>query len=157
MAPIAEATYQSLVPGELKLPGSRESRPAAWNSICELPGQFQGQRPSSRAFASKLRFTGADAIATPRPETILFGGLNDPRLRLLKPIPLRISREAQGTTVRWAEADTAASGDTLTSAMEKFGARLRSLFHELTDSQSLDADRAKLLGVLAQHIAFRPA
>ena len=157
MAPIAEATYQSLVPGSLKLPGSREARPSAWTSISELPGQFQSARQPSRAYLADLRFMDENAFAAGRPETILFGALNDPRLRLLKPIPLRVSREAAGTTVTWIEADAGASGETLTSAMDKFGARLRSLFHQLADSHSLDAERARLLEVLAQHVAFRPA
>jgi hypothetical protein len=156
VAPIAEATYQSLVPGSLKLAGSA-THPDAWSSICELPGELQPLRQISRAFAADLRFAGDDAFSASPPETILFGGLNDPRLRLLKPIPLRVSRKAERTTVKWVEADTAASGETLTSAMEKFGARLRSLFHELADSHSLNADRARLLEVLATHVAFRPA
>jgi hypothetical protein len=154
MAPIAEATYQSLVPGSLKLPVSTGIRAGAWSTISELPGQYQAP---ARAFAADLHFTGEDAFAAARPETVLFGGLSDPRLRLLKPIPLRVSRVAEATTVRWVEADAEASGETLTSAMEKFGSHLRKLFHELADSHSLDPDRARLLEVLAQHVAFRPA
>jgi len=157
MAPIAEATCQSLIPGSLKLPGSREARPSAWTTISELPGQFQSARQPSRAYLADLRFMDQSAFAAGRPETILFGALNDPRLRLLKPIPLRVLREGERTTVRWVEADAAAAGDSLTAAMERFGARLRSLFHQLADSPSLDAERARLLEVLAQHVAFRPA
>ena len=157
MAPIAEATYQSLIPGSLKLAGSPEARPGAWSDISALPGQFQGLRPPSRAFAANLRFKGEGVFAAAPPDTILFGGLNDPRLRLLRPIPLQVSREAERTTVRWVEADTAASGETLTSAMEMFGMRLRAIFHQLADSHSLDADRARLLDVLTRHVAFRSA
>jgi hypothetical protein len=157
VAPIAAATYQSLVPGALKLAGSAESRPSAWTSIRELPGQFEGLRQSSRAFPADLRFSNVDARAGAQPQTILFGGLIDPRLRLLRPIPLKVSREAERTTVEWIEADTAASGATLTSAMEKFGARLRSIFHELTERHSLDPERARILEVLTQHISCRPA
>jgi len=155
MAPIAEATYQNFVPGSLRLAGSGETRPGAWSAICELPGQ--GSRQPARAVTADLRFTGQDAFAASRPETVLFGGLNDPRLRLLKPIPLKVSREGERTRVSWVEADTAASGETLTCAMERFGTRLRSLFYELADSHSLDADRARLLEVLTRHVALRPA
>lgn len=157
MAQIAEATCQSLIPGSLKLPGSREARLSAWNTICELPGQFQSARPSSRTIAADLRFVDETGFSAALPETILFGALNDPRLRLLKPIPLRVSRDAEGTEVKWVEADTGASGETLTAAMGKFAVRLRLLFHELADSHSLDPDRARLLEVLSQHVAFRPA
>ncbi len=156
MAPIAEATCQSLIPGSLKLAASDRPQPGGWNSICALPGQMHGRRPAFRSVTAGLRFTAGEAFATARPETILFGAISDPRLRVIQPIPLKVSREGGQTTVRWVEADKAASGGTLTSAMEKFGARLCVLFHELAGSRWLDEERARLLEIVTQHVAFRP-
>lgn len=158
MAPVAEATYQSLIPGSLELAASGRPQPGGWrNSICALPGQLQGRRPGFRSMTAGLRVTGGEACATARPEAVLFGAISDPRLRVIRPIPLKVAREGEQTRVQWVDTDTVASGGTLTGAMEKFGARLCALFHELVDSRSLDEDRARLLEVLAEHIAFRPA
>ena len=73
-----------------------------------------------------------DATVNARPESVLFGALADPALRLRKAIPLEVSGE-ESVVVSWEEADEFGCGATLGAALDDFGSALAELYHRLYD------------------------
>jgi hypothetical protein len=88
--------------------------------------------------------------------TVLFGALSDPKLRLLKPIPLESSIEDSGVVLTWEEIDEFGCGSTTGVAFDDFGQSLRELYHHLHSPQvQLGEDLQRVKNVLDQYIERR--
>lgn len=89
------------------------------------------------------------------PRTVNFGSLKDPRLQVLKPIPLAVSVEEGHVVVTWDAADEFGTGETLTGAVEDFAASLRQLYHHLHNDPNLGPDLTCVRRSLEEYIAPR--
>ena len=92
-----------------------------------------------------------------RPDSILFGALADPTLRLRKAIPLEVSAtEESAVVVAWVEVDEFGCGETLGAALDDFGAALIELHHRLHDKAvQLGPDLENVKHVLDRYIEAR--
>ncbi len=92
-----------------------------------------------------------------RPERELsFGALQDPGLRLIKPIPLEVSVEGDDVILTWAAVDEFGCGDNTSAAADDFGQSIRELYHHLhTEDVQLGNDLLRVRGILDQYIASR--
>jgi hypothetical protein len=156
MAPLAEATYQSLAPGALELEGFEPSNRRPLSKFRELPSQECSPEPS-RPIVAELRLSLGDGFPTARPDRILFGALKDPHLRVTKPIPLDVSCCQGRTIVSWKDVNESGSGDTLCCAIEDFALGLRALYSSVFAAEPLRPDSLRIRQILAEHIASRPA
>jgi hypothetical protein len=91
-----------------------------------------------------------------RPQSVLFGALADPDLRLLKPIPLEVSTEENNVVLTWDETNEFGCGCSTTAALEDFGQSLRELYRHLHSKDvKLGADLQRVRQVLDQYIQPR--
>ena len=87
---------------------------------------------------------------------ILFGLIRDPRVRLVRPIPIEIRREGDGAIACWAEADEFGQGNNRSEAMEDFGRTISQLFISLTEQEKLlGSDLQCVLTLLRKHMSPR--
>lgn len=97
----------------------------------------------------------ADA-PNPRPAKVLFGGLQDPDLRVIRPIPLDVCVEESTVVVSWAEADEFGTGENLSCALDDFSHALRELYRHLHASDTTPgADLLRVKQTLGEYIAPR--
>lgn len=103
-----------------------------------------------------LSVTFLSGPLNPRPDVIKFAAIRDPRLRLVKAIPLNVSREESHFVVNWPETNEFGTGDTLSGALDDFVGSLRELYHELfSPNANLGPDLEKVKQALAEHIQPR--
>jgi hypothetical protein len=88
--------------------------------------------------------------------TVFLGALLDPKLRLLKPIPLEASNEDSGVVLSWEEVDEFGCGSTTGAAFDDFGQSLRELYDHLHLADvRLGEDLQRIKNVLDQYIERR--
>jgi hypothetical protein len=97
----------------------------------------------------------AEILPSARKSRILFGALNDPNYRLLKPIPLDVSIEENNVLLTWSEVDEYGCGDSTSSALEDFGHTLRELYRHLNSGVQLGPDLLKVKVLLGNFIEPR--
>jgi hypothetical protein len=120
-------------------------------------GQQEVLLPQPSAKKIPVSVTIAFGASSPaRPESILFGALADPTLRLRKAIPLEVSNDESAVVISWAEIDEFGCGQTLGAALDDFGAALIELHHRLHDQTvQLGPDLENVKRVLATYIEAR--
>ncbi len=90
------------------------------------------------------------------PQTVLFGGIRHPALRMLKPMALRTEKtETAGVSVIWDEGNEFGFGDTFGAAMEDFAHTIAELFIELGEASSLSQDLSAIREKLSGYIEVR--
>lgn len=88
-----------------------------------------------------------------RPDSLLFGAVARPGLRVRKPIPLTVSQEQDNVVVSWDDADEFACGKTTGEALAEFSKNIGDLYVELNDSTvRLGKDLARVRDIMNQYI-----
>lgn len=91
-----------------------------------------------------------------RPQSVLFGALADPGLRLRKAIPLQVCADDAHVTLTWQEIDEFGCGSSTTEALDDFAQSVRELYHHLHANEvKLGADLERVKGVLDNYIEPR--
>jgi hypothetical protein len=88
-------------------------------------------------------------------QSVLFGALADPHLRLRKAIPLEVSSEDSAVVLTWAEIDEFGCGESLGAALDNFGSALLELHHRLHEPVQLGPDLENVKRVLDEYIESR--
>jgi len=97
----------------------------------------------------------ADA-PNPRPAKVLFGGLQDPDVQVVRPIPVDVCVEESTVVVSWAEIDEFGTGETLSCALDDFSHTVRELYHHLHAGDiTPGADLLRVKQVLGEYIEPR--
>jgi hypothetical protein len=92
----------------------------------------------------------------PQLDVIKFAAIRDPRLRMVKAIPLNVSREESHFIVDWPETHEFGTGDTLSGALDDFAGSLRELYDELfSPNANLGPDLEKVKQTLVEYIQPR--
>lgn len=94
----------------------------------------------------ELTILGVGLLSEPTTK-LLFGAINDPRLRLKQPFPLTISRREGSVVVSSDDLEEFGYGPTLSDALEDFGKTICELYH------SLEAEERRLSNHLKQTLA----
>ncbi len=90
------------------------------------------------------------------PQTVLFGGLRHPALRMRQAIPLRTETvETGGVSVVWDEGNEFGFGDTFGAAMDDFAHTISELFIELGEASRLSPDLSAIREKLSAYIDVR--
>ena len=115
-----------------------------------LGPQFGGLYPPSNVAYEILPL---EDRPTGRPSRISFAGLRDPRLRMVRAIPLDVTVEESTVVVSWAEIDEFGTGETLSAALDDFADSLRELHHQLfAVSVALGPDLQKVKATIENYI-----
>ncbi len=119
-----------------------------------LPRQQRGQEyPKPNVRVEILMPTD---VPNPRPSKVLFGGLRDPDLQVIQPIPVEVSVEESAVVVHWAEIDEFGTGENLSCALDDFSHTVRELYHHLNSGETkLGADLQHVRQVLGDYIEPR--
>jgi hypothetical protein len=133
----AGSGYGVLVPPEILLPHSAEAAGAVEQKMVPVSVTF-------------------GPVVSARPQSVRFGALADPKLRLRQAIPLEVSTEDSGVVLTWAEIDEFGCGETLGAAMDNFGAALLELYRRLHDPVQLGPDLENVKSILDSYIQARP-
>ena len=133
----AGSGYGVLVPPEVLLPRSAEATGA----------MEQKMVPVSVTFGPTF---------SARPQSVLFGALADPKLRLRKAIPLLVFTEDSAVVLTWEEIDEFGCGETLGAALDNFGCALLELYHCLHGPMQLGPDLENVKRTLDSYIEARP-
>jgi len=95
-------------------------------------------------------------IPSARPDTILFGALTNPELRLRRPIPLMVSEEAGHVVLTWAETDEFSCGSSMGEALDDFSKAVSELFVELNGADvKLGEDLERVRHIMNEYIERR--
>jgi hypothetical protein len=95
-------------------------------------------------------------VPSARPQSVLFGALVHPKLRLRKPIPLELSVEEGNVVLSWIAADEFACGATMGEALDEFSKTVSELYVELNDNNvRLGADLERVRRILDEYIEPR--
>lgn len=90
------------------------------------------------------------------PNTVLFGALRHPTLKLRKPILLQTERTDAGINVVWIETQEFGAGETFSSAIEDFGLTVAELYIRLGECDSpLSTYLQEIRKKLAEYIEVR--
>jgi hypothetical protein len=113
--------------------------------------------PPTPPMEPQFRLFNLVGTESARPEReISFGALQDPSLRLLKPIPLEVSVEGTDVILTWAEVDEFGCGDNTSAAIDDFAQSIRELYHHLhSEGVQLGSDLLRVRGILDQYIVRR--
>lgn len=118
-----------------------------------LNPQFGGEYPPSNLAFEILR---PDQLPDPRPPRVSFAALRDPKLRMVRAIPLDVTVEDSTVVVSWSEIDEFGTGDTLSVAIDDFARALRELYRSLyAEDVKLGADLRRVRQVLREYIEPR--
>jgi hypothetical protein len=118
-----------------------------------LGPQFGGAFPPSNLI---VEIRHSDQLPDARPSRILFAALRDPRLRMIRPIPLDVTVEESTVIVFWAEIDEFGTGETLSSAIDDFAGAIRELYRQLFAADAvLGVGLEKVKGTIAEYILPR--
>jgi hypothetical protein len=116
-----------------------------------LPGEQQDGPPPGSVNVFFL-----SGPLNPRPDVIQFAAIRDPRLRVVRAIPLNVSVEESHFVVNWPETHEFGTGDTLSGALDDFAGSLRELYHELfSPNANLGPDLERVRQTLAEYIQPR--
>jgi hypothetical protein len=117
-----------------------------------LPSEQFKQEP----VPGSLSVTSLSGALNPRPDVVKFAAIRDPRLRVVKAIPLEVSVEESHFIVSWPETHEFGTGDTLSGALDDFAGSVRELYHELfSPKANLGPDLEKVRQTLAEYIQPR--
>lgn len=135
-------------------PGASVAVPEAGEpTLFPLGGAYpvqQGMKVSVRAILGEL--------PSARSETVEFGALRHPELRLSRPIHLEVSVQDESVVVTWAEADEFGYGDSMGDALEDFARTLPELYFRLHEpGVRLNSDLDRVRRVLDEYIEHRHA
>jgi hypothetical protein len=120
------------------------------------PQVLPSEQPQHGPPPGGLTVTFLSGALNPQPDVIKFAAIRDPRLRLVKAIPLDVSRDESHFVVSWSETDEFGTGDTLSGALDDFAGSLRELYHELFSADvHLGPDLEKVKQTLAEYIQPR--
>ena len=87
---------------------------------------------------------------------MLYGTVRDPRLQVVKPIPLEVSVEESTVAVSWGDVGEFGTGGSLSAAIDDFDSSLRDLYHQLfAPDAKLGADLQQIKEALGQYIQPR--
>jgi hypothetical protein len=117
-----------------------------------LPSQQAGALPfpPSNVFAE---FIHADEAPNPFPPRVQFAALRDPVLRMVRAIPLDVSKEGSNVVVCWQETNEFGTGETLSLAIDDFASCVSDLYHRLfSPDVKLGEDLQKVRATLTQYI-----
>ena len=118
-----------------------------------LSRQYGGLYPPSNVAFEILPL---DQFPNPKPPRVLFAGLRDPRLRMVRAIPLEVTREESTVVVCWSEINEFGTGETLSSALDDFASGLSELYQRLfAPDVNLGPDLRKVRETVEQYIQPR--
>ena len=134
--------------------GATAAGAASVGSGVPVPADILLPAPTTEPLFHLITSIGTESA---RPEReILFGALRDPKLRLLKPIPLEVSVEGTDVILTWAEVDEFGCGDTTSAAVDDFGQSIRELYcHLHSQDVHLGSDLLRVSGILDRYIERR--
>ena len=142
---MATAAIAPRLPQDL-VPGTKDAHAA--------PGG-QGQvLPSEKAPEKLLRIS--TEIKNAVPHRFLFGALQSPDLRLIKPIPLKTEKTKDTVSVIWEAISEFGYGGTFSEAIFDFAATVTELYVTLSKKQSLSDDLLAVRSKLSEYIEPRP-
>ena len=109
-----------------------------------------------QAPALPIQVLPPDQLPNPRPPRVLFAGLRDPRLRMVRAVPLDVTVEESTVVVCWSEINEFGTGETLSAALDDFASSLRELYwHLISPDVRLGEDLAKIRATVGQYIERR--
>ena len=80
---------------------------------------------------------GSYEVRGPLPTSLSIGRLDDPRLRLTAPIPVRVEEDGLGNVVLWSDdLDEFGVGETLDAAMDDFRSTVVALYFLLREDEA---------------------
>ena len=92
-------------------------------------------------------------VPSARMQSVKFGALTDPRLRLRKPIPLEVSEEEGHVVLSWEAASEFSCGATMGDALDDFSKTVSELYRELNDKNvRLGSDLERVRRLLDDYI-----
>jgi len=110
--------------------------------VFEIPTNLEGPEPPASEISveftqsgPKVTVTVVAEVPSALPNSLMFGALVHPTLRLRKAIPLQVSKEESCVVLNWEEAGEFACGDTLGDALDDFGKTVSELYSELNAPQ----------------------
>jgi hypothetical protein len=120
-----------------------------------LPSQQIGAWPFP--FSNVVaEFVPPDRTPNPCPARVRFAALRDPVLRVVRAIPLDVSKEESTVVVCWSEISEFGSGETLGSALDDFASGFRELYHRLfAPDVNLGPDLQRVREIIGQYIQPR--
>jgi hypothetical protein len=127
----SDLLLESVLPDPAKLAAQISSRDPVLliGKVAVLPRQEWGQEsPSSNV---RVEILDVSQAPNPRPAKVLFGGLQDPDVQVVRPIPLDVCVEESAVVVSWAEIDEFGTGENLSCALDDLSHTLRELYHHL--------------------------
>ncbi len=117
--------------------------------VSEISVKFTQSPPS-------VTITALSEVPSARPQSVLFGALVHPHLRLRKPVPLDVSVEEGHVVLSWNETEEFAYGATVGEALDDFSKTLSGLYTELhSPSVRLGADLERVRHILDDYIEPR--
>ena len=131
------------LPEDLK-PGTKDAESGQWGQML----------PAEKAPEKFLRISTASKSAIP--QQVLFGALQGPTLRLVKPIPLKTEKTKDAVSVVWEEISEFGYGSTLSEAIFDFAATVTELYVTLSEKESLSDDLLEVKNKLCEYIELRP-
>jgi len=133
-------------------------------SLVSEPGTKSSETPARREILPPQEWSDHIVIpilrpkdaANARPESVMFGALRDPRLRLRQPIPLRTEKQGNMISVVWDEIMEFGCGETFSEAVSDFSATIAELFHALTEEDTnLSGELPQTKVILSRYIEAR--
>jgi len=125
----------------------------------QITGEYNYLLPSQ---GGGVVFSNVDAegsfqqIPNPRPSRLLFGGIRDPRLRMIQAIPLDVSVEESTFVVSWPEVNEFGTGETMSAALSDFAGALIELYYRLSEPDvKLSGDLRNVKEILGHYIQRR--
>jgi hypothetical protein len=90
------------------------------------------------------------------PSVVQFGLIHDPRLQIVRAIPVNIRREGVTYVASWDEADEFGYGENRAEALDDFGRTISQLFITLNrEKDTLGPSLLETLMLLQKHLRFR--
>jgi hypothetical protein len=104
----------------------------------------------------QLRIAYREASPAKQPKHVLFAASYNPRLRIIRPIPVELSRRQGQFYARFTAADEFGVGPSMSMSLEDLGKTLAELFIGLSEKRDhLGRDLLALHAKLSRYIAFR--
>ena len=96
-------------------------------------------------------------VPSARLQSVMFGALTHPKLRLRKPIPLAVSEEEGHVVLNWEAASEFSCGTTMGDALDDFSKTVSELYMELNAKNvRLGSDLEGVRRILDDYIELRP-
>jgi hypothetical protein len=120
-------------------------------------GERQGEKiPVEFTQSTTLMVRFVAEVPSARPDSVLFGALVNPKLRLRKAIPLEVSVEEGQVVLSWNETGEFACGSSMSEALDDFSKTLSELYTELNSPDVLlGTDLQRVRHILDDYIEPR--